>query len=229
MKFDSSLNTHEMEIYIKNLIKKYFPDKKKFPLNNKKLKQVLNLAYERQEFCYSNIYDKYFNEKGKVLFNHLNSDHFCSFLYFVSNSAFKLNADKSFMDKNFYLNKIMNCVDIFYTVELPSIFALAHPVGTVLGNANYQDYLYVYQNVVVGGIFKNGKNIYPKLGKGNILYSHVSLIGNTNVGDNVIFGSNTFVQNKNIKSNSIVLGHYPNNKVKNLKDNVIDRYFNIYK
>ena len=123
----------------------------------------------------------------------------------------------------------MNSVDIFYTVELPAIFALAHPVGTVLGNATYQDYLYVYQNVVVGGIFKDGINSYPKLGKGNVLYSHVSLIGNTHVGDNVIFGSNTFVQNKKIKSNSIVHGHYPNNKTKVLKDKVIDRYFNVYK
>ena len=104
MKFDSSLSAKEMAFYIKNLLIKYFPDKKKLPLNEKKLKQIINLAYERQEFCYSNIHDKYFNEKGKVFFNHLNSDHFCAFLYFVGNSAFKLNADKIFLDKIFYLN-----------------------------------------------------------------------------------------------------------------------------
>ena len=38
MKFDSSLNPNEMAVYIVNLFTKYFPDKKKLPLNKKKLK-----------------------------------------------------------------------------------------------------------------------------------------------------------------------------------------------
>lgn len=218
-----------MVIYIEKLLKIYFPDKKKHLISKKKLKQIIDFAYERQEYCISNIHDKYFNQNGKVFFNHLNSDHFCAFLYFVGNSAYKLKADKTLLDKFFYLNKIINSVDIFYSVELPSIFALAHPIGTVLGRAKYQDYLYVYQNVVVGGIYKNGSISYPKLGKGNILYSNVSLLGKANIGDNVIFGSNTFVQNKNIKSNSLVYGQYPNNKIKKLNVKVIDKYFNITK
>ena len=61
------------------------------------------------------------------------------------------------------------------------------------------------------------------------MYSNVSLLGKANIGDNVIFGSNTFVQNKNIKSNSLVYGQYPNNKIKKLNVKVIDKYFNITK
>lgn len=229
MTFYSSLKRQDMNKYLKKLLRQYFPDNAKLIITNKQLTTIINHAYERIEYCFSNIHDKYYDENGKIYFSHLNADHVCTFLYFLANTGYQFNLNKEFLDKLFYLNKIINSVDIYYKVKLPSIFVLTHPIGTVLGNASYKDYLYVYQNVVVGSSPNNkGINRYPQLGRGNVLYSHVSVIGDTIVGDNVIFGSNSFVINKQIKSNSIVYGHHPKNRIIRLKTRVIDKYFNIY-
>src|SRR5437588_860224 len=48
------------------------------------------------------------------------------------------------------LNKALHGLDVFYEVELPTIFAFQHPVGTVLGRAHYSNYLLVYQRCTVG-------------------------------------------------------------------------------
>ena len=66
------------------------------------------------------------------------------FFVFFSNSCYKNSLDKTICDKIYFLNKILNSIDIYYEVSLPNIFLLIHPVGTVLGRANYSDYLIVY-------------------------------------------------------------------------------------
>ena len=116
----------------------------------------------------------------------------------------------------------MHSVDIFYSVMLPKIFCVAHPLGTILGHAKYSDYLYVYQNVTVGS---TNDGIYPEFGKFIALSSNTSIIGDCKVGNNVLFGGNSFIINKHIPDNSLVLGHYPNNRVVENKTPVFERLF----
>ena len=61
----------------------------------------------------------------------------------------------------------MHAVDAFYEVQLPDVFAVQHPVGTVLGRANYSDYFICYHNCTVGA---NLDNDYPSFGRGIVMY-----------------------------------------------------------
>ncbi len=81
-------------------------------------------------------------------------------------------------------------MDIYHEVELPSTFFLEHPVGTVLGQAKYQDGFMVYQNCTVGG----NKGYYPTLGKNFKMMSSSKILGNSIVGDNVTSAANTYVK-----------------------------------
>jgi serine O-acetyltransferase len=42
-------------------------------------------------------------------------------------------ANTTLADRIYYLNKALNGLDLFYEVEMPDVFYLDHPVGTVIG------------------------------------------------------------------------------------------------
>tara|TARA_B100000401_G_C52469266_1_gene560384 strand:- start:5 stop:676 length:672 start_codon:yes stop_codon:yes gene_type:complete len=216
----SSLSKIQLFDYIKSLIDYNLPDNKKFSTRN--LKTMIFDGLDRLEYSFSNVKDKYFNDNNQACFNHLNSDHMVVLLYYISNTGYQMKFDSHLLEKIYYLNKIMHSVDIFYSVMLPKIFCVAHPLGTILGHAKYSDYLYVYQNVTVGS---TNDGIYPEFGKFIALSSNTSIIGDCKVGNNVLFGGNSFIINKHIPDNSLVLGHYPNNRVVENKTPVFERLF----
>ena len=219
---NTSLSKQEIFSYIRNLLKYKFPDNNN--ISDSSLKTMVNAGLDRLEYSFSNVKDKYFCENDIPLFNHLNSDHMVVLLYYIANSGFKLDYERTNLEKIYYLNKFMHSVDIFYSVNLPDIFCVAHPLNTILGHAKYDDYLYVYQNVTVGS---TDEGIYPKLGKGVALYSNTSIIGNCNIGDNVVMTANSTIINQNIPNDSMVTGYYPNNRIIDNKKHVINRLFNV--
>lgn len=107
----------------------------------------------------------------------------------------------------------MHSVDIYHEVELPSIFFLEHPVGTVLGRASYQDGFMAYQNCTVGG----NKGKYPTLGKSFRMMSGSKVLGDSVIGDNVTLAANTYVKDTNIPNGATVFGSSPNLIIKYLK------------
>ena len=218
----TSLSSQETHVYIKNLIESHIPDSIKN--NDKQLEEMVKNGLARLEYSFSKVKDKYFNENNIPVFNHLNSDHMVVLLYYIGNSGFKLGFDKNILEKIYYLNKIMHSVDIFYSVELPDIFCVAHPLGTILGHADYSDYLYVYQNVTIGST-KEG--VYPIFGEGIACFSNTSVIGDCKIGSNVIFTANSTIINKDIPDNSMVTGYYPDNRVIANKKPVINRLFEV--
>ena len=54
---------------------------------------------------------------------------------------------------------------------------------------------------------------------------HSSIIGNVVSGQNSIYGANCSVIGGDYKSNSLILGHYPNNKVKKNKIDIFSDYY----
>ena len=98
----------------------------------------------------------------------------------------------------------MNGCWFSYKALLPDIFFLDHPVGTVLGNAKYSDFLVVTQNVTVETNYDEIGNSAPYLGKGLFLSAGAKIIGNKPVGDRVSLGVDTVVFNKEIENDSIV-------------------------
>lgn len=110
----------------------------------------------------------------------------------------------------YYLNKIMHSCDWFYAVDLPDIFMGEHPLGSVLGRAEYGNYFFFYQGVTVGGNRnRNGELYYPVIGDNVCLYANSSILGDALIGNNVIISAGTVVVGDTIPDNSIVFGRSP--------------------
>lgn len=214
-----SIQKQDFIEYIVNQINFFFPDNNK--ILKKDINDVFDLTIDRLSFCFKHIKNKYFFDGTNSLFNHLNSDHYCMFLYFLANNAY-MQGQTNLAEKAFYLNKALHGLDLFYKIKMPDIFMLVHPVGTVLGNAQYSNYFIAYQNCTVGSV-NDGE--YPIFGENTILYSKSSVIGNCKIGNNVVFGANSFIVNTDVPDNKIVLGIYPQVTLKNNSGQYINKEF----
>ncbi len=125
------------------------------------------------------------------------------FVLFLTSIA--QNGGGKLKDKVFYLNKIMNGIDIFYDVELPEFFTLNHQVGSVIGRGKFSDGFSFIQNCTVGESF--GK--WPTIGRDCCMCAGSSIIGDCTIGDNVLIGANATVKNETIPSNVMVFGESP--------------------
>lgn len=150
---------------------------------------------------------------GILTFNPYYSTLWAIFLYRLS---YNLSKAKQFHEADlvYYLNKCMHSVDWFHSIVLPIHFGAEHPLGSVLGKANYGDFLFVYQGTTIGGNRKNGLLSYPTLGSRVVLFSNSSVLGNAIIGNNVVISANTHIINQIVPDNCIVFGISPNIVIK---------------
>lgn len=198
-----SLNRRELLEYIGCQLENYFPDK--YKLQGADVESALDLGLERLENCFKYItFPAYCNQKGQTFFSHLHSDQYSQFLYYFSNSLWNISENKPICDKLIFLNKILNGMFYSYKGNLPDVFFLAHPVGTILGNASYENFLVVFQNVTVNTDANELGESAPKLGKGLFLGAGAKIIGNKTIGDCVSIGVDALVYNQEIPDNKVV-------------------------
>lgn len=216
-----SLPPERLQDYVLELVRRQFPDGYKTPYALAPLHQK---ALLRVDYCFSHIHRKYYREEehGYVLFDHLNGDHFAIYLYFLGNTIWRETGDSQLPTRLFYLNKCMHGLDLFYSVNMPDIFMLVHPLGTVIGNGFYQDFLVVYQNVTIGS---NDAGIYPRFGKGTVLYAKSSVIGACRMGDDVVVGANSFILDVEVPDHSVVVGQFPSHRIISSSQGVVERVF----
>lgn len=212
--------TGDFVSYLNRLIAHYLPDGIAI---DKVDKNNFDMAMDRIYYSFSHIRRKYYQDENKILFNYLNGDHMAVLLYFLSNSIYERIENERLATKIFYLNKILHGIDLFYSIPMPNIFILVHPVGTVIGRGSFNDYLVVYQNCTIG----SEKNEYPTLGEGVVMYSGSSIIGKSRIGDNVIMGANSFVIDAVIPNDSVCLGNYPSNRIIRNNRSVKEQIFGI--
>ena len=134
---------------------------------------------------------------------------------------YKHGVDSEECSKIYYLNKIMNSIDVFYEVELPEFWFCAHPLGTVLGRAKYGNYFTFLQGCTVG----NNNGVYPVFGDFVTMYSNSSVIGNCRIGNNVVIGTNTCIKDEDIPDNCLVFGSSPNLVIKQKTEKEMEEYF----
>jgi len=171
----------------------------------------LDTVLARCEKCFMGFNNKYWQASGGVRFNPFHSVQYMTFLYCLANELYRNSAPSQLCDKLYYLNKTLNCLDMFYAIEMPKIWSAEHPVGTILGRAKYSDGFFFYQGCTVGGNRgKDCENHYPVLGYNVRMYANSSFIGNCHVGDNVTLGAGTLVKDEDIPSDTIVFGQSPN-------------------
>lgn len=180
-------------------------------------KYMLN-AIHRTEQCLVKTTNRFLNtEKEQCSFSVFNSVHYCIFLYHLGRMAFEMDKDCINAEKIYYLNKILNSIDIFYEVKLPQIWSVEHPLGAIMGKAKYSDYFFFYQGCTVGG----NRGFYPTIGNHVTMYSNSKILGNSKIGNNVIISANTYIKDEDIPNNCIVFGQSPNLIVKKMSPSQI--------
>lgn len=198
-----SLKQEKLLEYVRTQCNTFFPDG--YDLVGADVEAAYKVALDRIENCYKVIKHPGYRDKNKnPTFSHLHADQYAQFLYFFSNSLWHLSQNKALCDKLLQLNRTLNAIFISYKGNLPEHFLLGHPVGTILGNASYGDFLVVFQGVTVNtDVDENGEPA-PKLGKGLFLGAHAKIIGNQPIGDRVSIGVNALVYQKSIPHDSVV-------------------------
>jgi serine O-acetyltransferase len=215
---ESSVNLVDLGKILFNQIKSNFY----FLSGNERrtLTEAIPIAMKRVENCFKHINNKYYYDGERITFNPFHSGQYLIFLYYLSNSVYKVYGDEILASKLYFLNKIMNSIDLYYQVEMPDVFFMEHPVGTVIGRANMKNNLIVYQNCTIGGSYIDNEIYYPEIGTNVTLFSYSCILGKSVIGENTIVSSHCYIKNEIIPNNSIVFGSSPNiiikNNVKNL-------------
>lgn len=220
-----SLPTQELYEYVNAQTGMYFPD----GCTRGGDRGAFNLALERLEYCFSHISTKGYQENGQARFYHLHMDQYSAFLYYYANSIWKLEGNTAFADKLILLNRALSGMWCSYKNNLPDIFIFVHPVGTVLGNANYSNYLVVLQNVTVNTVREIKGNLSYNIGKGCFLSAGAKIVGNVNIGDWCTVGVNTVLHNRILEDNTLAFNDSNGDLVVKSHDNhhIISRYFTI--
>lgn len=194
----TSLSFSELSDYTSRQLNHFFPDKETVDLTE--YKSCIQLALDRLDYCYKKVSLKHYFNGTDTLFNHLYSDQYVMYVWYLANSIWKETQNKNLCNKLYYLNKSLHGLDCMYDTKLPDIFLIFHGVGTMLGKATYDDYFVVLQGCTVG--MNRGK--YPVMGKGVALTAHSSLIGNCEVGNLVTISSHTNLIDQHIPTGTVV-------------------------
>ena len=191
-------------------------EKESISINN-----ILDSVLEKIDFCFSKIANKYYYslEQGGAILNPLHNGQYTFFLYSLSRQLF-LQGETTLCDKIYNLIKIFSSCDLFYQVKMPDVFFFDHPMGSVMGRAEYSDYFSFSQGCTVG----NNKGVYPKFGNHVHMLSNSKIIGNCNIGDYVIVSANSYLKDIDIQSYSLVFGSSPNITIKSINHEQYKQY-----
>ena len=198
-----SLLESDLKTYIGRQLDTFFPDGHAF--RGSDIDKAFGEALKRTEYCFYYIKNAaYTDGKGNIFFSHLHADQYASFLYFLSNSLWNISENKHICEKLIALNRTLHGFYFSYKGKLPKIFFFNHPVGSVIGNAAYSDFLVVSQNVTINtGESKDGK-LVPELGKGLFLAAGAKIIGNEPIGERVSIGVDAVIYNQAVESDCVV-------------------------
>lgn len=167
------------------------------------LESAVASALQRLEHCFSRVNNRYFFDGQSPVFDHLHGDQYAMWLYFLSNELFRQHAPSGACTKLFLLNKALHGCDIFYEVELPSIFLLVHPLATVLGRGIYSDYFVSYQRCGIG----SNHDIYPTLGRHVTLRPGSAVLGNCRIGGHSQIAADSLVLDRDLADHSLYIGN----------------------
>lgn len=222
-----SLSEEELLEYIVGQVNNFFPDKELGI--NQDIKKSFRLSLLRMEYCFSFIKNSAYNKDGIVTFDHLHTDQYLQFLYFWANTHWRMGYNENFSKKLGNLHRYLSGMFLSYKCELPDIFFIYHSVGTVIGNAYYNNFLVISQSVTIntGDIIKNKRR--PILGKGLYLGTHAKIIGNQEIGNYVSIGVEATSYKEDVPSNSTIIRYEGKDLVRERKSTLCyaQRFFNI--
>lgn len=166
---------------------------------------LVDKYYDKSLERFNKCLSRFNNNKYVNSAFHLNTDLYAIFLYYLSNTIYKEEGKVEACNAIYALNKMLHSVELFYEVKMPDYFRLGHPLGTVLGRAEYGNFFSVSQNCTVG----NNKGVYPKIGDHVSMLMNSAILGNSNIGKNCIVSSNCTIIDQDVPDNSMVFGKSP--------------------
>ncbi len=245
------INEDELMTCLRKQLESHFPFS---DMEKSILKENFEEACKRTMKCFSGLANKYYKADD---INPYHSGQYTIFLYYLANTIIKkansnigkqssidneilidessvnkekveekIIASRKLCDKIYMLYKAISSCDLYYEVEMPECFGLDHPMGTVIGRGDFAGRFYFVQGCTVG----NNAGKYPRFGDRVMMFSNSKVLGDCNIGNNVLIGANAYIKDMDIPDNSIVYGQYPNVTVKENQtdriNEVLKTYFN---
>lgn len=113
-----------------------------------------------------------------------------------------------------FLARLLSQIMRFFTgleihpgAQIGKGFFCDHGMGVVIGEtAIIGKNCVIYQGITLGGTGKHKGKRHPTLGDNVLIGAHSTLLGPIKVGDNVKIGAETVIINKDVPSNSTVVG-----------------------
>ena len=200
LRLRSSLDAPGLAAYAAAQVNAMFPDPD--PVGPDELAPAVAAALPRLEHCFSHVANKYFFDGERAVFSHLHGDQYAMWLYLLSNALHRQGGAASTCSKLFLLNKALHGVDAFYEVELPSVFLLVHPLGTVLGRGNYSDFFVAYQRCGVG----SNNDVYPTFGRHVTMRPGSAVLGACTIGDHCQIATESLVLDRDLPDHTLYIG-----------------------
>src|ERR1700733_11763779 len=116
----TSLSKQQLQEYISKQINHFYPDQKSVNLIDFDL--AVTIALDKLEYCFKHCTLKHYNDSNNTYFNHLYSDHYVMYLWYLANTIWREKPDAEICNKLYYLNKTLHSIDCMYNVSLPDIF-----------------------------------------------------------------------------------------------------------
>lgn len=201
MLLETKIDERSLAKYVALQLNGNFPDSN--VVIDKILLPNIKKTMARIEYCFSHVNNKYFFNGRSVVFDYLHGDQYTMFLYLLSREVILNENDEALAGKIFLLNKLLHGVDIYYEIELPEIFLLVHPLATVLGRGEYNDYFMAYQRCGVG----SNHDVFPRFGNHVTLRPGSSVLGRCDVGNNVTLAADALLLDKNLDANTLYIGN----------------------
>lgn len=202
-----SLSVEDLKSYLGRQLENFYPDgltEKYF--KGKDVDRAIRQGLERVEYCFRHInMSAYSNDKGETFFSHLHMDQYSAFLYYFMNTLWRNAGNENICRKVMSLNRALSGLFVTYKTELPDIYLAYHPMGTVLGEADYSNYLMVLQNVTINTGTVGKTPCTPCLGEGLYMAAGSSIIGAEAVGNWVAVGVNATVYHQKIEDRKLVI------------------------
>jgi serine O-acetyltransferase len=215
-----SLSNQDLARYVNLQLSTFFPDGASS--SEELILSLSERVNERLEHCFNGLVNRYFSQDGEARFDHLHSEQYGMYLYLLGNEAWRSSPEGAKLaTKTYLLNKALHGFDAYYEITLPPIFWLAHPLGTVLGRADYGNYFAVMQGCTVG----NKSGFYPKFGERVLLSSHSSVIGDCRIGNDVCIGAGALLIDIDVPDGSTVVGRGSDVRILAKRANVLDAIF----
>lgn len=205
---NTTITSEELKKYIQSQISHFIPDRIDV-MGSLKIEDI-RTALDKCEICFSHIKNSaYSDEKSNTFFSYLHADQYATLLVILACNIWKERQDKNICDRIMYLNRVLHSFMMSYKCHLPDIFWLAHPIGAVIGNAEYSDYLYISQNCTINtGPMAEDGSYTPKIGKYFAMGAGAILVGDKPIGDNCSIGAGAMIYNQELEDNSIVINNH---------------------